>query len=206
MPALALRGTGQHNARLRIGQGLINGELSSVPERQATAHDLDPPGVAGPHINSHVSDANTARNTRSGLAADTGKGMLERQRPSRKDEVAHAVRWSPKGSRLWPQRHVRGQIAKAQPSKQQDPELCAGDIVTSSEVGRTVNARPECGPAWESNMARDAGKTNSKVHLEHARRRLYLTPSPFSTAVSGGKATLPRVVSQARVRKPWLTK
>ena len=98
VPALALRRAGQSNARLRIGSGLrlalarergdqcrIDGELSSVPEGQAIAHDLDPSGVADRHINVHVSDANIARNTRSGLATDTGKGMLERQRPSRKD-------------------------------------------------------------------------------------------------------------------------
>ena len=98
MPALAPRRAGQRNARLRIGRGLrlavarergdqsrINGELSAVPEGQAIAHDLDPPGVAGRHIDVHVSDANIPRNTRSGLATDTGKGMLERQRPSRKD-------------------------------------------------------------------------------------------------------------------------
>ena len=77
VPALAMRRAGQRNARLRIGRGLrlaitrergdqsrINGELSSVPEGQAIAHDLDPPGVADQHINVHV-------NTRSGLAADT---------------------------------------------------------------------------------------------------------------------------------------
>eukprot|EP00439_Symbiodinium_sp_Y106_P061235 s2900_g9.t1 len=98
VPALAPRRAGQRNARLRIGRGLrlavarergdqsrINGELSAVPEGQAIAHDLDPPGVAGRHIDVHVSDANIPRNTRSGLATDTGKGMLERQRPSRKD-------------------------------------------------------------------------------------------------------------------------
>ena len=98
VPALALRRAGQSTARLRIGSRLrlalarergdqcrIDGELSSVPEGQAIAHDLDPSGVADRHINVHVSDANIARNTRSGLATDTGKGMLERQRPSRKD-------------------------------------------------------------------------------------------------------------------------
>ena len=89
---------GQRSAQLRIGSGLrlavarergdqsrINGELSAVPEGQAIAHDLNRPGVADRHINVHVSNANIARNTRSGLATDTGKGMLERQRPSRKD-------------------------------------------------------------------------------------------------------------------------
>ena len=58
VPALALRRAGQSNARLRIGSGLrlalarergdkcrIDGELSSVPEGQAIAHDLDPSGV-----------------------------------------------------------------------------------------------------------------------------------------------------------------
>ena len=58
VPALALRRAGQSNARLRIGSRLrlalahergdqcrIDGELSSVPEGQAIAHDLDPSGM-----------------------------------------------------------------------------------------------------------------------------------------------------------------
>ena len=137
---------------LRIGRGLrlavarergdqcrINSELSSVPEGQAIAHDLDLSGVADRHINVHVSDANIARNTRSGLATDTGKGMLERQRPSRKNTRGGT------GGSVVTQRVVEAVAAaasagaerqgKAQPSKQQDPELCAGDgdIVRSGE-------------------------------------------------------------------------
>ena len=119
-----------------------------MPEGQAIAHDLDPSGVADRHINVHVSDANIARNTRSGLATDTGKGMLERQRPSRKN------------TRGW---QVRGQSAKGRRSRRSSKTRnCALAMVTSSEVGRTVNTRPECGPAWESSRARDAGERSVK--------------------------------------------
>ena len=172
VPALALRHASQSNARLRIGSGLrlarareqgdqcrIDGELSSVREGQAIAHDLDPSGVADRHINVHVSDANIARNTRSGLATDTGKGMLERQRPSRKN------------TRGW---QVRGQSAKGRRSRRSSKTRnCALAMVTSSEVGRTVNTRPGCGPAWESSRARDAGERSVKcVSSARARRRL----------------------------------
>ena len=146
VPALALRRAGQRNARLRIGRGLwlavarergdqcrINSELSSVPEGQAIAHDLDLSGVADRHINVHVSDANIARNTRSGLATDTGKGMLERQRPSRKNTRGGT------GGSVVTQRVVEAVAAAASAGAErqgkQDPELCAGDgdIVRSGE-------------------------------------------------------------------------
>ena len=56
----------------------INGELSSVPEGHAIAHDLNPPGVADRNINVHVSDTNIARDSSAGFAADAGEGVLER--------------------------------------------------------------------------------------------------------------------------------
>ena len=83
-----------------------------MPKGQAIAHDLDPPGVADGHSNVHVSDANIARNTRSGLAADVAQAA---RFPQRVKAVAAAA--SAGAERQ----------GKAQPSKQQDPELCAGD-------------------------------------------------------------------------------
>ena len=71
MPPLAQCRAGKPNSRLRVGCGLwravarewgdecrINGELSSVPGGQAIEDDLNPPGVAGPNINVHISDTN----------------------------------------------------------------------------------------------------------------------------------------------------
>ena len=91
VPPLALCRAGKRNSRLRVGCGLwravarewgdecrINGELSSVPEGQAIAHDLNPPGVADRNINVHVSDTNIARDSSAGFAADAGEGVLER--------------------------------------------------------------------------------------------------------------------------------
>ena len=177
MPPLALCRAGERNSRLRIGCGLwravarewgdecrINGELSSVPEGHAIAHDLNPPGIADRHINVHVSDTNSARDSSAGFAADAGECVLERYCPSgRTPEVAQAARWPLKGSMLRPQRHVRGQSARGRRSRRSNrTRNCALAIVTSSEVGRTVNTWPECGPAWENSRARDAGERSVK--------------------------------------------
>ena len=88
MPPLALCRAGKRNSRLRVCCGLrravarewgdecrINGELSSVPQGQATAHDLNPPGVR--NINVHVSDTNIACDSSAGFAANAGEGVLE---------------------------------------------------------------------------------------------------------------------------------
>ena len=155
VPPLALCRAGKRNSRLRVGCGLwravarewgdecrINGELSSVPEGQAIAHDLNPPGVADRNINVHVSDTNIARDSSAGFAADAGEGVLERYsaRVGRTPEVAQAARWSPNGSRLRPHRHVRGQSARGRRSRRSSrTRNCALTIATSSEVGRTVN-------------------------------------------------------------------
>ena len=183
VPALALRRAGQSNARLRIGSGLrlalahergdqcrIDGELSSVPEGRAIAHDLDPSGVADRHINVHVSDANIARNTRSGLATDAGKGMLERQRPSRKNTrggtggsvVTQRVEAAAAAASAGAERQ-----GKAQPSKQQDPELRAGD----GDIVRSGQDREHTAGVWPGlgeQQGTRRGRKVSKVRLERA--------------------------------------
>ena len=132
VPPLALCRAGERNSRLRIGCGLwpavarewgdecrINGELSSVPEGQAIAHDLNPPDR---HINVHVSDMNIARDSSAGFAADAGEGVLERKRPSRKDPGGGT------GGSVVPQRvEASAAAACAGATKQQNPKLCAGD-------------------------------------------------------------------------------
>ena len=181
VPALALRRAGQSNDRLRIGSGLrlalarergdqcrIDGELSSVPEGQAIAHDLDPSGVADRHITMFMSATRTLRATRAPASRQTRARACSSgsARVGRTPEVAQAARWSPKGSRLRPQRQVRGQSAKGRRSRRSSKTRnCALAMVTSSEVGRTVNTRPECGPAWESSRARDAGERSVKCAL-----------------------------------------
>ena len=90
VPPLALCRAGKRNSRLRVCCGLrravarewgdecrINGELSSVPEGQAIAHDINPLGVADRNINVHVSDTNIACDSSAGFAADAGEGVLE---------------------------------------------------------------------------------------------------------------------------------
>ena len=71
-----------------------------MQEGKAIAHDLNPPGVADRHINVHVSDRNIARDSSGGFAAEASAAAA----------CAGAERQG-----------------KTQPTKQQNPELCAGD-------------------------------------------------------------------------------
>ena len=100
-------------------------------------------------------------------------------RVGRTPEVSQAARWSLEGA------------GKAQPSKQQDPQLCAGDSDSDNVGGgedgkRTAGVWPGLGEQQGTRRKRKV----SKVRLEHAL-------VAGSTAVSGGKATL----SHAHVRR-----
>ena len=48
-----------------------------MPEGQAIADALNPPGVADRHTHVHVSDASIARDSSAGFAADAGESVLE---------------------------------------------------------------------------------------------------------------------------------
>ena len=72
-------------------------------------------------------------------------------------DVAHAERWSPSGSRRPRQRQVRGAKGSGKRSRRRrSTRRCSGGRATAADVGSTVKARPEWGPACESSSAPDA--------------------------------------------------
>ena len=126
-------------SRNRTDGGCINRELRPVPKGQAVRDDLNATRVADRNIDVHVSEPDVACNARTALPADA------------------AERCSPRVLRRPRNRQRRGAKGSGKRSRRRmSTRRCSGGRATVADVGSTVRARPERGPACESSSARDA--------------------------------------------------
>ena len=86
----------------------IDGELGTVPEREAVAYDLAAPGVVDGHIKVHGRRSNVATNAGSGFLAKPCDGALDGNGSGSAPDVAQAARWSPYSSSVPRQEQARG--------------------------------------------------------------------------------------------------
>ena len=91
---------------------------------------------------------------------------------------ANVAQASPSGSRRPRQRQVRGAKGSGKRSRRRrSTRRCSGGRATAADVGSTVRARPEWGPACESSSARDAGCSSRAATAARCQPRRW--PSPL---------------------------
>ena len=143
LPALAPGSFAHSKARLGLGAGVwsaiprnranqsrIDGELGTMPEREAVAYDLDAPAVVDGHIEVHGRQSNVTTNAGSGFLADPRDGPLDRngsggedaRRGTSSTTVTVLIEWASAGAGTRAKRH-----GEAKAREEEDPKVGRGD-------------------------------------------------------------------------------